>query len=145
MAVVKTVLKKVHQEAIIKVAGTPATTPSATISLASDLVAAGQALDGVTQTVAITGVTWTGTSGAEISITRGGVVVMTLQANAAGTLDFGGQSMIPDTTGSTDDIVVTAVTGQIECWLKLRKISGYKTTVEPEQFGPYDDPTVAGS
>jgi hypothetical protein len=144
MAVTKTILRKVHQEAIIKVAGTPTDTPSATISLADDLVAAGQALDGEEQSVNITGVTWTGSLGSTITISRNNVVIMTLQANAAGALDFGGQNMIPDSINSTSDIVVTVGTGQAECWLKLRKVSGYKTTVEPEQFGPYDNPAVAG-
>lgn len=141
MPVVKTVLKKVHQEAVVKVAGTAA---AATIDLSADLVAAGQALDGDTQNVVITGTVWTGNTDGVITITRGGVTVMTLQANAAGALEFGGQSMIPDTVGATDDIVVTISGAQAECWLKLRKVSGYKTTVEPEQFGSYDDPTTAG-
>lgn len=141
MAVTKTVLKKVHQEAVVKVAGTDA---AATISLANDLLPSTQVLDGDTQTVSITGATWTGATNGIATISRGGVTVMTLQANAAGTLSFDGQTMIPDTIGSTSDIVVTISGAQTECWLKLRKVSGYKTTVEPEQFGSYDDPTTAG-
>lgn len=141
MAVVQTMLKKVHQEVVVKVAGTAA---ASTITLAS-LVAAGQALDGATQTVAIIGVTWTGAATGVITITRGGVTVMTLQADASNMFYFDGQTMVPDTIGSTSDIVVTISGAQAECWLKLRKLSGYKTTVEPEQFGPYDNPAVAGS
>lgn len=142
MAVTKTVLKKTHQEAIVKVAGTAA---AATIDLSADLVATGQALDGSTQKVSITGVTWTGAADGVITITRNSVTVMTLQANAAGSLEFGGQSMIPDNIEDASDIVVTISGAQSECWFKLRKVSGYKTTVEPEQFGPYDNPEVAGS
>lgn len=142
MATVKTILKKTHQEAVVKVAGTAA---AETISLASDILASGQALDGSTQTVNIVGVTWTGAADGIITITRNSVVVMTLQANAAGALEFGGQSMLPDTISNTSDVVVTISGAQAECWLRLRKVGGYKTTVEPEQFGFHDDPTVAGS
>ena len=142
MAIVKTILKKTHQEAIVKVAGAGAT---GTIDLSADIVAVGQALDGDTQKVAITGVTWTGASGGIVTITRNSVIIMTLQADAAGTLEFGGQSMIPDNIQETYDIAVAVSGAQAECWLKLRKISGYKTTIEPEQFGPYDDPEAAGS
>ena len=104
-----------------------------------------QELDGDTQTVNITGATWTGANNGIITIARGGVTVMTLQANAAGQLDFAGQMMIPDPIANTSDIVVTISGAQAECWLKLRKVSGYKTHIEPEQFGSYDDPSVAGS
>lgn len=142
MAVVKTVMKKTHQEAIVKVAGTAA---AATIDLSADLVAAGQVLDGATQKATITGVSWTGAADGVITITRNSIVIMTLQANAAGMMYFDGQSMVPDNIEESSDLVVTISGAQAECWLKLRKTSGYKTTIEPEQFGPYDDPTVAGS
>lgn len=142
MAVVKTIMKKTHQEAIVKVAGTAA---AGTIDLSADLVAAGQALDGDTQKVSITGVTWAGATNGVITITRNSIVIMTLQANAAGMLYFDGQSMVPDNIEEASDIVVTISEAQAECWLKLRKVSGYKTTIEPEQFGPYDNPAVAGS
>jgi len=142
MATVKTVLRKTHQEAVIKVAGTAA---AETISLASDLLPTGQVLDGATQTVNIVGVTWTGANNGIITIARGATTIMTLQANSSNQLDLGGQQMIPDTTANTTDITVTISGAQSECWLKLRKVGGYKTTIEPEQFGPYDNPAVAGS
>lgn len=142
MAVAKTIIKKTHQEAVVKVAGTAA---AATIDLSDDLVASGQLVDGATQKVSITGLTWTGGADGLITITRNNVVITTLQANAAGMLYFDGQSMPPDTVSDTYDIVVTISGAQCECWLKLRKLSGYKTTIEPEQFGHYDDPTQAGS
>jgi hypothetical protein len=142
MPVAKTIMKKTHQEAIVKVAGTAA---AATIDLSADLVAAGQVLDGDVQKVSITGVNWTGASDGIVTIARNSVTIMTLQANAAGMMYFDGQSMIPDNIEEASDIVVTVSGAQAECWLKLRKVSGYKTTIEPEQFGPYDNPAVAGS
>lgn len=142
MAVTKTILKKTHQEAVVKVAGTAA---AATIDLAADLVAGGQVLDGVVQKVSVVGVTWSGDTNGIVTISRNGIVVFTLQANAAGMLYFDGQSMIPDNTEEASNIVVTVSGAQCECWLKLRKVSGYKTTIEPEQFSIYDNPNVAGS
>jgi hypothetical protein len=142
MAVVKTVLKNVNQEAVVKVAGTAA---AATIDLSADLVASTQALDGNTQTVNIVGLVWTGATDGIITITRNSVVIATLQANAAGALDFAGQQMIPETIGNTQDIVVTISGAQAECWLRLRKVSGYATKVEYATYGSYDDETRVGA
>lgn len=142
MPVVKTIVRKVHQEAVVKVAGTAA---AATIDLATDLVAAGQVATEGSQSVSIVGVSWSGAADGVITITRNSVVIMTLQSNSTNTLLFDGQTMPPDAINSTHNIVVTISGAQCECWLKLRKLSGYQTTVEPEQFGPYDNPSVAGS
>ena len=142
MAVQKTILKKTHQEAVVKVAGTAA---AATIDLDQDIIATGQTIDGDVQQVNIVGVTWTGADNGIITIARNNVTIMTLQANAAGMLDFSGQSMIPDSVNNASDVIVTISGAQAECWIRLRKVGGYKTTIEPEQFGPYDNPAVAGS
>ena len=142
MAVVKTVLKNTNQEAVVKVAGTAA---AATIDLSVDLLAASQALDGDTQTVNIAGLVWTGAIGGIITITRNSVVIASLQSNAAGALDFTGQMMIPETIGNTSDIVVTISGAQAECWIRLRKVSGYATKVEYATYGSYDDETRVGA
>jgi hypothetical protein len=142
MAVVKTILKNVAQEAVVKVSGTDG---SATIALATDLLLSNQALDGETQTATIAGVTWTGAADGVITITRNSVVVMTLQANAAGFLDFSGQDMPPDTIGAASDIVVAISGAQASCWLRIRKTGGYKTKVEDATYGAYDDPTRVGA
>lgn len=142
MAVVKTILKNVNQEAVVKVAGTAA---AATIDLSTDLLASTQALDGDTQTVNIVGLVWTGAADGIITITRNSVVVTTLQANAAGSLEFGGQQMIPENINNTSDIVVTISGAQAECWVRLRKVSGYATKVEYATYGAYDDETRVGA
>jgi hypothetical protein len=142
MAVVKTVLKNVNQETVVKVAGTAA---AATIDLSTDLVSATQALDGETQTVNIVGIVWTGAADGIITITRNSVVIATLQANAAGALDFAGQQMIPETINNTSDIVVTISGAQAECWVRLRKVSGYKTKVEYSTYGAYEDESRVGA
>jgi hypothetical protein len=142
MAVAKTVLKNTNQESVVKVAGTDA---ASTITLGTDLVASTQATAGETQTVNIVGLVWTGATNGIISITRNNVVVATLQANAAGALDFSGQVMIPETVNNTHNIVVTISGAQAECWLRLRKVSGYATKVETAVFGAYDDETRVGA
>jgi hypothetical protein len=142
MPVVKTVLKNVNQEAVVKVAGTDA---AATIDLSTDLLASTQALDGETQTVNIVGLVWTGATNGIITLTRNSVVVATLQANAAGSLDFGGQQMIPETINNTSDVVVTISGAQAECWVRLRKVSGYATKVEYATYGAYDDESRVGA
>ena len=142
MPVSKTILRNVHQEAAVKVAGDGGT---ATIDLSVDLLNPGLVLDGNTQAVNIVSVVWSGSAGGIVTVSRNNVVVMTLQANAAGMLFFDGQTMVAESTENTSDIVVTVSGAQAECWLKLRKVSGYKTTVEPDQFGHYDNPLVAGS
>ena len=144
MATAKTFLRKTHGEAIVKVAGTAA---AETISLASDLLpAAGQILTpGGTPKVNIVGVTWTGAIGGVVTIARGGVTIMTLVADNPTQLDFSGQAMIAESTNNSSDIVVTISGAQAECWLRLRKVEGYQTTIEPEQFGSHDNPAVAGS
>lgn len=142
MAVVKTVVKNTNQEAVVKVAGTEA---AATIDLSVDLLAATQALAGATQTVNIAGLVWTGATGGIITLTRNNIVVVTLQANASGALDFTGQMMIPEVISNTHDIVVTISGAQAECWIRLRKVGGYDTKVETVVFGAYDDETRIGA
>lgn len=139
MAVNKTVLKATQLEAVVKVEGTAA---AATIDLDVDLVASTEAAGTAgTQLVNIAGVMWTGASGGQIQITRDSVIIATLQAAPAGYLDFAGQSMINDNIENDQNIVVTISGAQAECWLKLRKVAGYNTKVQPEQYGIYDDVT----
>lgn len=142
MAVVKTVLKNSESEAVVKVAGTADT---AVIALATDLLASSQALDGSTQTVTINGVQWTGAEGGVITITRDSVVIMTIQTTASGALEMNGQMMSPDSINATDDISVAISGAQSECWLRLKKVSGYKSKVEDGFYGHYDDPTRVGA
>jgi hypothetical protein len=124
MATVKTIFKKTNGEALVKVAGTAA---AETIALATDLLAVDDVISG-TPTVNIAAVTWTGVVGGVITITRNSVVVMTLNTGASGFLDFGGQIFPPDAIENTSNIVVTISGGQAECWIRLRKATGYKNT-----------------
>lgn len=142
MAVTKTVLKLTERDAVVKVAGT---TGSATIGLQTDLKDTGETLpEGVPQKVSIIGVQWTGTTDGIATIVRNGVTIMTLNCGAAGALEMNGQMMIPDSIQDDADIVVN-VTATAELWIRLRKVSGYRSPIEPSEFGQYDNPNVVGS
>jgi hypothetical protein len=136
------VIRQTHQEAVLKVWGAASTTEVIDIST---LLATGQALNGATQTVTITGVTWTGAADAIATVTRNSETIMTLQANAAGMLLFDGQTMPPDNRQATSDISVAITGAATEVWLKLRKVSGYATMIEDASYGHYDDPTRIGA
>ena len=142
MAVTKSILKNTEVETIVKVSGTAA---AATIALDTDLLASTQALDGDNQTAVICGLQWTGANNGIIEISRNSVIVMTLQANAAGALEMGGQAMLPDPTEKASDIVVTISGAQSEVWIRIKKLTGYTSKVETSIYGSYDDPTRVGA
>ena len=141
MAVTTTVLKNTNQEAIVKVAGTAA---AGTIDLQTTILAATQALDGATQTVNIVSVSFTGLTGSTITITRDTTNILTMYAEGSDTLDFAGMGFV-DTIENTKDIVVTIAGAEAQCYLTLRKVSGYATKVENATYGAYDDPTRVGA
>lgn len=142
MAVTKTVLKNTNQESVVKVAGTAA---ASTIDLSVDLLAGTQALDGETQAVNIVGVQWVGLPNATITISRNGTNVLTLPGGGGDSLDFANGQGYAETTANTSDIVVTIAGAEAQCYLTLRKVSGYATKVETATFGAYDNESVVGS
>ena len=141
MAVAKTILKKTHQEACVKVAGTAA---SATIDLQTDILLSSQALDGATQTVNIVGVSWTGAVGSTITVARNGVTILTLAGEAAAEFDFNACGYV-DSVENTSDIVVTIAGAEAQVYLVLRKVGGYASKIETATFGAHDDETAVGS
>lgn len=140
MAAEKSFLKLSTQEVVLKVAGTAG---SQTVTMA-ELATTSQEAVGP-YVVNIVGVTWTGSSAGVITIARGGTTIMTLQSTPSGSIDFGGQTLPAESTKNTDPIVVTISGGQAECWIRLRKTSGYSSKIEPYAYGSYDDPTKVGS
>jgi hypothetical protein len=134
-----TVLKQTETLAIVKVFGA-----SGTINLNTDLLSPTMAIQG-TPTVNITYVQWNISPGAadRIAITRNGISVLNLQQNA-GELDMSGNGGYSDNTGNTFPLVVT-ITGVGECYITLRKVAGYRSRIEPHQFGPLDNPALVGS
>ena len=142
MAVTKTILKNTNQETIIKVSGTAA---AATINLATDILAATQALAGATQTVNIAAVQWVGLSGSSITVTRNSVNVLTLPGGGADYLEFAAGSGFVESTENTSNITVTIAGAEAQCYIVLRKAGGFATKVETAVFGAYDDQTQVGS
>jgi hypothetical protein len=142
MAVAKTVLKNTNQESVVKVAGTAA---AATIDLSVDLLAGSQALDGATQRVNIAGIQWVGLPDATITITRNSVNILTLPGGGADYIEFAAGSGFVDNIENASDIVVTIAGAEAQCYLVLRKVSGYATKVETAVYSAYDDETRVGA
>jgi hypothetical protein len=135
----KTVLKNTNGEAVVKIAGIGLET----IDLQTDILAATQALDGETQTVNIVGIQFTGLATSTITIVRGGTTVTSLSSEGHDYIEFG--AGYSETLGNTADIAVTIGTANAQCYLTLRKVSGYATKVETATYGAYDDPTRIGA
>ena len=140
MAIEKRILKKTHQEAVVKVFGDAGTI---TITLA-ELVADGQALAGSTQAVNLVTADWSGFDNTSISINRGGKLILPVVAASAQKMDFAGAGFVDD-TNNTSDISITFTGTGAAIYLTLRKVSGYATKIETAVFGSYDDPNVVGA
>lgn len=145
MAITKTILKKTQTDVVIKLAGVSG--DGATIDLqGADVVATTEQVASGSQVVNINGVSWTGETTASITIARNSTRILTLPCGAPSQWDFDGQTMPPDSTENTSDIIVTfGGTGNAEVYLKLRKVSGYNTKIETGAFGIYDDTNAVGS
>lgn len=142
MPVAKTVLKNTNQETVIKVAGTAA---SATIDLQTDCLAGAQALDGATQRVNIVGCQWVGLPNSVVTIARNSVNILTLPGGGADYIEFAAGSGFVDNIENASDIVVTISGAEAQCYLTVRKVSGYATKVEHATYGAYDDETRVGA
>lgn len=127
----KRILRLTNQEALVKVDGTVG---SVTIDLQTDLKLATEELVG-TQRVNIVVMQSSGKTNSLLSVSRNGVNLWDLQANAAqaiNLLEIGGAS---DQTENDKDIVVTSSGAEGQLLLKLRKVDGYKTLIRTEQTG----------
>lgn len=113
-----------------------------TIDLDVDLKLATEAILG-TPTVNIAGATFSGEAAASITVTRNGVDIFNISPSTASNIDFSQTGMI-DNIENTKDIVVT-ITGKAQIYLELRKVAGYKTMFQPEQYGSYDNPASTTS
>jgi hypothetical protein len=137
----KTIMKKTETSVIIKISGTDV---AETITLATDLLATTEVIQGTpTAPIAFIQYTIDKPEAAKVVITRGGVAVIGLY-NPDGFLDFAGNGGFLEKTGQTSDIVVT-ITGTAFVYITLRKTAGYKSKIEPEFFGQYDNPNAVGS
>lgn len=137
----KTILKNTNQETIIKISevGTE------TIDLQSEIVATTQEISGPTQTVNIVGIEYTGLTGSTITIVRNGVTVTSILAEGHDAVGLAAGFGFVESTENTSDITVTIGAANAQCYLTLRKVSGYATKVENATFGSYDDPNQVGA
>lgn len=124
MAVVLIKRKVTNNDAFFKITGSDG---NVTINITTDLLSANEVISG-TPAVSLAGVIWTGDVDSILTITRNNKVIYTLQAGAAGFLDFSNQMFPPDNTESTSDITISINASQGEMYLKLRKTSGYRAT-----------------
>jgi hypothetical protein len=60
-------------------------------------------------------------------------------------MEFAAGSGFVDNIENASDITVTIAGAEAQCYLVLRKVSGYATKVETAVFGAYDDQTQVGS
>ena len=132
----KRVISLRNNEALVKIEGAAGAN---TIDLDVDLLGAWEVVDG-TPTVNIVGIVWTTTTGTA-TIVRNGVTIAVCAGSTGSLTPNNGFHL--DNGGNTNDIVVTSATAEVQIWLKLHKVAGYKTKYQPEQFGSYDDPTSA--
>lgn len=123
----KNILKKTNKKVVVKIAGNAA---NDTISLNVDCKHADETLES-TQRVSIQHVKWTGAADAIATITRNAVVVMVLQGNTAGELDFTDAEYIENI--QSDQNIVVTTSGEMAVYLVLRKESGY-TLADPQQY-----------
>ena len=136
-----TVLKNTNQETVVKVSevGTE------TIDLQTAITAATQEVSGSTQVVNIAGIEYTGLIDSTITIVRNGVTVVSLAAEGHDYVSYAAGAGFVETTESTSDITVTIAGANAQCYLTLRKVSGYANKVENATYGSYDDPTRVGA
>jgi hypothetical protein len=127
----KRILKLTNTEAVIKVDGTVGTV---TIDLDEDLKLATEEISG-TPTVSILQMQVSGKPGGVASIVRNGVNLWDLQANTAEMVDLLAVGGVADATNATHDVVVTTATAECQLLIKLRKNSGFRTLIRPEQTG----------
>jgi hypothetical protein len=119
-------IKKSNIDVVAKVSGTAGTT--VTIDL-ENLVVPNEYINGI-PTVDLTGVSFTGHYLTVLTVKRNNKVLLSLPATGASFLNLSGQDFPSDNSNNTADLVVSITGGQGECWLRLKKVSGYETVDE---------------
>lgn len=122
----KTVLKKTHTKAVVKMSGAA----THTIALATDLLTTGQTADTPNVTITRIDVSCPVTA-ATVKISRNGTLLWSFAGPVASTLDFLGFS---DSENATHDISVV-IAGEATVVLTLSKVSGYGDVAHVNQTG----------
>jgi hypothetical protein len=127
-------LKLSSTEAIVKVDGAVG---AQIINLSTDLKLGSEVAN--SPKVNILSMIVTGATGGSAIISRNAVNLYHLQANVGQPMDliaFGGVS---DSTLNDQNITVTTSGAETQVILKLRKLSGYQSMVQPAEYGIYDN------
>lgn len=132
----KRIIKLTNTEAIVKVDGEPGLV---TIDLDTDLVLPTEEAQG-TQLVNIVSMQISGKPGSFASIMRNNENLWDLQSASAEKIDLLDIGGVTDSVNNSHNIVVTMNGAEGQLLLKLRKVAGYKTKLQPDTFGPYDNP-----
>jgi len=139
MATNKRILKLTNTEAIIKIDGDVG---SATIDLQTDLLGPYETLiQDENQVVAITMMVVSGVPQGVVKISRNSILLYHLSVDACAVIDMQALGPFSDATLGTHDIVVETTVQKCELIIKLRKISGYFTRINPTGGGVYNNPT----
>lgn len=134
-----TYIKRTNGEAVVKVVAT--SSGDATIDLVDLTNTDVEAAVG-DYMVNIIEASWSGVSGANILVQRDGYNVLETAASPAGEVNYYALATVDSTNNDQSIYVQFSDAGQIT--LKLRKVSGWDKTFEPETYGAYDDETIVG-
>jgi len=135
-------LKLTNTEAIIKIDGDLG---EATIDLDVTLLGDNEELDGSTQKVNIVSMLLPGLPGGIATVKRNNEELWHISVDSAVLIDMQTLGCVSDNINNTSDINVTLSVAKCELIMKLRKVSGYKTKIQPEQYSIYDNPASANS
>jgi hypothetical protein len=132
-----------HTEAVVKVWGPSGTSETITFE---DLLSDKQVLDTSTiPRITIMSILFSGTAEGEFKISRGGVPIISADGGTTSPVDFTASGFPPDNVESDKPIRVDIVEEGISVWVRLRKASGYASTVELHKYSIYDDPNIIGA
>lgn len=132
----KRILRLTNTEALVKVDGAVG---SVTINLATDLLLPTEEVVG-TPRVNMVMMQVSGKQNSVISIARSGENLYDMQANAAECIDLLTLGCASDSTNNDQNIVVTSAGAEGQLIIKLRKVSGYASKLQPDIYGAYDNP-----
>ena len=155
MALNSYIIKNSSKEAVIKVDGANDTVDITLTSLvcADQVLGASGATGYAPPTVNITAVTSTGEVNSAMNVRRGatgatGALVVACAPENAPTLQFNQNGYVEGNTQNTAAIRVThggATGALVTSWITVRKIDGFYSKVEYNQYGAYDDETKVGA
>ena len=143
MAINFTTIKNTNLETVIHFES-PATIQNGTITIAN-LAAATQARNSDAPKVNIVRFVSTGEVGSTVLIQRGVKSILVCAPENAPVLDLPSMGISDGQNNDQDIVIQNQAAKQVSGYIVLRKIQGWSTKVETEQYGAYDDVTRVGA